>query len=347
MSAGSPPSTLDSIREPVQQECEALEGYFKTYLRTDVPLIDRIFEHLIDGGGKRFRPLLVLLVSSCSPERVQPEKIQPEKIQPEKIQEDIYKLAVAVEFIHTATLLHDDVVDQSDVRRGNRVAYRIWGAEPSVLSGDYLYSRAFNLLVEIGSLEILDSLSEATTQMARGEVLQLLRSYSPSTTRDEYVEVITGKTASLIAASCASAGYLAGFESEDLLAVEMYGLNLGLAFQIVDDILDYTAERGVLGKAIGKDFMEGKVTLPVIVLMEALKPDKRADVTAMFMKDAPDAEDFETILELMVEHGTLDKTIRVATTYRDLALEALDLTPAGPCRDSLKALAQYVVERTL
>ncbi len=332
MSAGSRLSRLDSIRGPVRQECEALEGHFKKYLRTDVPLIDRIFEHLIDGGGKRFRPLLVLLVSSCSSDR---------------IQENVYKLAVAVEFIHTATLLHDDVVDQSDVRRGNRVAYRIWGAEPSVLSGDYLYSRAFNLLVEIGSLEILDSLSEATTQMARGEVLQLLRSYSPSTTREEYIEVITGKTASLIAASCTSAGHLAGFAGEDLLAAEKYGLNLGLAFQIIDDVLDYTAERGVLGKAIGKDFMEGKVTLPVIVLMETLDPDKRAEVTAMFLKDTPDAEDFESVLELMVEYGTLEATIEIAATYRDLALEALVLTPSGPCRDSLQVLANYVLERSL
>jgi octaprenyl-diphosphate synthase len=332
MSAGSSLSGLDSIREPVRQECEALEGYFKTYLRTDVPLIDRIFEHLIDGGGKRFRPLLVLLVSSCSPTR---------------IQDNVYKLAVAVEFIHTATLLHDDVVDQSDVRRGNRVAYRIWGAEPSVLSGDYLYSRAFNLLVEIGRLEILDSLSDATTQMARGEVLQLLRSYSPSTTREEYIEVIRGKTASLISASCTSAGYLAGFEGEDLQAAGRYGLNLGLAFQIVDDILDYTAQRGVLGKAIGKDFMEGKVTLPVIVLMGVLGPDQRAEVTQMFLKDAPAQEDFETVLDLMVEHGTLETTLEIAAGYRDLAIQALGTAPAGPCRDSLQALASYVLERSL
>ncbi|MDF1536673.1 MAG: polyprenyl synthetase family protein [bacterium] len=332
MSAGSPPSRLDSIREPVRQECEALENYFKTYLRTDVSLIDRVFEHLIDGGGKRFRPLLVLLVSSCSPNR---------------LQESVYKLAVAVEFIHTATLLHDDVVDQSDVRRGNRVAYRIWGAEPSVLSGDYLYSRAFNLLVEIGHLGILDSLSDATTQMARGEVLQLLRSYSPSTTREEYIEVIRGKTASLISASCISAGYLAGFEGEDLQAVGGYGLNLGLAFQIVDDILDYTAERGMLGKAIGKDFMEGKVTLPVIVLMEALDPESRTRLAEIFLKDGPEPEDFETVLALLVKHGTLETTLGIAAGYRDLALHSLAAAPAGPCRDSLQVLANYVLERSL
>jgi len=331
MTHGSPPGNLDSIREPVRDECEALEGYFKSYLRTDVPLIDRIFEHLIDGGGKRFRPLLVLLVSSCSPHRVN---------------EDIFKLAVAVEFVHTATLLHDDVVDQSDVRRGNRVAYRIWGAEPSVLSGDYLYSRAFNLLVEIGHLGILDAISGATTQMARGEVLQLLRSYSTATTREEYLEVINGKTASLIAASCTAAGYLAGLEGRDLEAAGEYGLNLGLSFQIVDDILDYSSQSGVLGKAIGKDFLEGKVTLPVIVLMENISGDLKRQVANVFLKESPQSNDFRQVLDLMNEHGVLEKTLEVAIDYRDRAIRALLETPEGPCRDSLHSLANYVVERS-
>jgi octaprenyl-diphosphate synthase len=330
MTQGSPPGNLDSIREPVRDECEALEDYFRSYLRTDVPLIDRIFEHLIDGGGKRFRPLLVLLVSSCSP----------------RVNEDVFKLAVAVEFIHTATLLHDDVVDQSDVRRGNRVAYRIWGAEPSVLSGDYLYSRAFNLLVEIGHLGILDALSGATTQMARGEVLQLLRSYSTATTRDEYLEVINGKTASLISASCTAAGYLAGLEGRDLEAAGEYGLNLGLSFQIVDDILDYASQRGVLGKAIGKDFLEGKVTLPVIVLMENISGDLKRQVVTIFLKESPQSDDFKQILDLMNEHGVLEKTLEVAIDYRDRAIRALLETPEGPCRDSLHSLANYVVERS-
>lgn len=331
MQQGSPSANLDSIREPVKDECAALEDYFKSYLRTDVLLIDRIFEHLIDGGGKRFRPLLVLLVSSCSPDRVN---------------EDVFKLAVAVEFIHTATLLHDDVVDQSDVRRGNRVAYRIWGAEPSVLSGDYLYSRAFNLLVEIGHLGILDALSSATTQMARGEVLQLLRSYSTATTREEYLEVIKGKTASLISASCRAAGYLAGLEGGDLKAAGEYGLNLGLSFQIVDDILDYTSQRGVLGKAIGKDFLEGKVTLPIIVLMECLEPELKRRVAEIFLKETPQGDDFDLVLALMKEHGVLEKTFGVAEGYRDLALRALMEIPGSPCRESLRSLAHYVVERT-
>ena len=331
MTQGSPSDRLDSIREPVREECEPLEGYFRSYLKTDVPLIDQIFEHLIDGGGKRFRPLLVLLLSSCSPHR---------------LKEDVFKLAVAVEFIHTATLLHDDVVDQSEVRRGNRVAYRIWGAEPSVLSGDYLYSRAFNLLVEIGHLGILEVLSGATTQMARGEVLQLLRSYSTVTTREEYLEVINGKTASLIAASCTAAGYIAGLKGRDLAASGEYGLNLGLSFQIVDDVLDYSSQRGVLGKAIGKDFLEGKVTLPVIVLMENISGDIKQQVADIFLKESSQGDDFELVLDLMKKHQVLEKTLEVAVKYRDRAVKALMETPAGPCRDSLHNLANYVVERS-
>jgi len=331
MTHESPTNSLDSIRKPVKQECELLEDYFKSYLRTDVLLIDRIFEHLIDGGGKRFRPLLVLLVSSCSPRRVT---------------ENVFKLAVAVEFIHTATLLHDDVVDQSDVRRGNRVAYRIWGAEPSVLSGDYLYSRAFNLMVEIGHLGILDAISGATTQMARGEVLQLLRSYSTSTTREEYLEVIDGKTASLISASCRAAGYIAGFEDRDLGAAGEYGYNLGLSFQIVDDILDYSSQRGILGKAIGKDFLEGKVTLPVIILMESVDSGLKKQVADIFLRESPRSDDFHLVLKMMKEYQVLEKTRKVAMDYRDQAIEALLQMPEGPSRDSLQALAAYVVERS-
>lgn len=331
MAHRSPSGQLDSIREPVREECEALEHYFKSYLKTDVLLIDRIFEHLIDGGGKRFRPLLVLLVSSCSPQRTS---------------EDVFKLAVAVEFIHTATLLHDDVVDQSDVRRGNRVAYRIWGAEPSVLSGDYLYSRAFNLLVEIGHLGILGALSGATTQMARGEVLQLLRSYSTATTREEYLEVIHGKTASLISASCTAAGYLAQLTGRHLEAAGEYGLNLGLSFQIVDDILDYSSQKGVLGKAVGKDFLEGKVTLPVIILMESLSKDRKRQVADIFLKDSPQSDDFQLVLDLMREYGVLEKSLDVAVEFKDRAISALMEIPAGACRDSLHTMANYVVERT-
>ena len=242
--------SLDAIREPVNHRCELLDDYFRRFLKTDVGVIDRIFLPLLDSGGKRFRPLLALLISSFNDRASE---------------EDVFRLAVSVEFIHTATLLHDDVVDHSDVRRGSRVAYKLWGAESSVLSGDYLYSRAFSLLSEIGDISILKEISKATTAMARGEVLQLLRSFSPATKVDEYLQVIDGKTASLISATCASAGILAGFEENEVQSLRRFGTHLGFSFQIIDDLLDYTAELGDLGKAIGKDFLEGKVTLPVIL----------------------------------------------------------------------------------
>lgn len=326
------PVSLDAIREPVGQKCRDLEDYFRRYLSTDVPVIDRIFEHLLDGGGKRFRPLLVLLIAS---------------FKEGASDEDVFRLAVSVEFIHTATLLHDDVVDQSDMRRGHRVAYRLWGAEPSVLSGDYLLSRAFSLLVEIGHLGILKTISAATTLMARGEVLQLLRSFSTSTSMEEYLEVIDGKTASLFAASCASAGFLSGFEGESLDALESYGRNLGFSFQIVDDILDYTADLGELGKTIGKDFMEGKVTLPVILLMDCLEGEKRRTVADIFLKDNPESEDFQLVLSLMRQCGTLEKAQNVAQDYAFRAKESLGHLPRGEIRQSLEHLTSYVTRRRI
>ncbi len=323
-------ATLKEISEPVRIELDALESHFRDYLRTDVPVIDSIFQHLLDGGGKRFRPLLVLLVASCN------NSIPPE---------DINRLAVAVEFIHTATLLHDDVVDQSDVRRGNRVAHHIWGAEPSVLAGDYLYSRAFSILVEIGHLGILQAMSTATTSMARGEVLQLLRSYSAATTIEEYIEVITGKTASLISGSCRAAGYLANFDDVVLKALEQYGLNLGLSFQIVDDILDYTAQKGVFGKTTGKDFLEGKVTLPVIILQEVLGSGSRREVADIFLKEAPDPDDFEKVREMMNQEGVFERTREIARQYSDTANAELAVFPKSDSRTSLEAMAKYVVYR--
>jgi octaprenyl-diphosphate synthase len=321
---------LESIKEPVKEEFEALGRHLKSFLSTDIPIIDSVFEHLVEGGGKRFRPLLILLVASCSGK---------------SNTRDIFRLAVAVEFLHTATLLHDDVVDQSDLRRGNRVAYRIWGAEPSVLSGDFLFSRAFNLLVEIGHIGVLEAISGATTEMARGEVLQLLRSYSTATTREEYLEVIRGKTASIITASCKAAAYLAGFDDASVGCLKDYGHSLGMSFQIVDDVLDYTSEKGVLGKTIGKDFLEGKVTLPLILLMEELDTGDRQNVSEIFLKDSPEHGDFETVRDLMEKHGALTKAMEIAAQYRDKALESLAGVETGRCRSSLESLAAYVLER--
>jgi len=181
--------------------------------------------------------------------------------------------------------------------------------------------------------------------MARGEVLQLLRSYSTATSREEYLEVIRGKTSSIIAASCKAAAFLAGFEGTEVEHFKDFGHNLGMSFQIVDDILDYTAEKGVFGKAIGKDFFEGKVTLPLIVLMEQLETEDRRRVSDFFLKDSPEDGDFKTILHLMDKHGTLARTMEMAARYRDTALESLAQVQTGPCHESLESLTQYVLER--
>jgi len=181
--------------------------------------------------------------------------------------------------------------------------------------------------------------------MARGEVLQLLRSFSTATSMEEYLEVIDGKTASLFAASCASAGYLSGFKGEPLDAIESFGRNLGFSFQIIDDILDYTADLGELGKTIGKDFMEGKVTLPIILLMECLEGDKRREVADIFLKDSPESEDFQLVLSLMRECGTLEKAQDFAQDFADKARENLAQLPHGKIRDSLESLASYVTRR--
>ncbi|NOY87571.1 MAG: polyprenyl synthetase family protein [Deltaproteobacteria bacterium] len=322
--------SLDAIKEPVNHRYELLDDYFRRFLRTDIGVIDRIFGHLLDSGGKRFRPLLAILISSFTDRASE---------------EDIFRLAVSVEFIHTATLLHDDVVDHSDMRRGNRVAYQLWGAEPSVLSGDYLYSRAFSLLSEIGHISILREISTATTAMARGEVLQLLRSFSPATNVEEYFQVIEGKTASLISATCASAGILAGFEDDDIQSLRLFGTHLGFSFQIVDDLLDYTAELGDLGKAIGKDFLEGKVTLPAILLMETLEGEARKKTAEFFLKESPDPDDFHRILSLMDNRGIIDRAQGIAEDYSQRAVEELINFPGGPIRDSLESLTGYVTRR--
>ncbi|GBE14771.1 MAG TPA: polyprenyl synthetase family protein [Proteobacteria bacterium] len=322
--------SLEAIKEPVDHLYESLDDYFRRYLRTDVGVIDRIFEHLLDSGGKRFRPLLAILISSFSDTASE---------------EDIFRLAVSVEFIHTATLLHDDIVDQSDVRRGNRVAYQLWGAEPSVLSGDYLYSRAFSLLSEIGHISILREISTATTAMARGEVLQLLRSFSPATSTEEYFQVIEGKTASLISATCASAGILAGFGDEAVRSLRRFGTHLGFSFQIIDDLLDYTAELGDLGKVIGKDFLEGKVTLPAILLMDTLKGEARKMVSDVFLSENPDPDDFHRILSMMEDRDIINRTQGMAEDYSRKAVEELRKLPDGAILDSLAGLVGYVTRR--
>jgi octaprenyl-diphosphate synthase len=325
---------LERISLPAAHEISLLDGSFRSFLGADVPLIDQVFEHLLEGGGKRIRPLLVLLSGGLLAGS-----------RPPVARERLFRLAAAVEFIHTATLLHDDVVDGSDVRRGKLAAHRTWGVEASILCGDYLFSRAFSLLVEDEDLHLFAVVSSATTGMARGEVMQLLRSFSTGTTEAEYLEVIDGKTARLIAACCEGAACLAGAGEDERAALEGYGRHLGLAFQVTDDMLDYTETAGATGKPPGRDFFEGKFTLPAIYLMESLPPAGREKVREAFLRDDPGGEDLETVVVLMREHDSLGRAGRKAEELAARSVGFLDVFADGPFRRSLVDLAAFVIRR--
>ncbi len=327
---------LERISRPVAEEAALLDQGFRRHLGCDLPLIQGVFSHLLEGGGKRVRPLLALLCSGLLAESGS-RRLPP--------RESVQRLAAAVEYIHIASLLHDDVVDRSDLRRGKRTAHRVWGAESAILSGDYLYARAYSLLVENGELSLLAVISAATTHMAQGEVLQLLRSFSTGTTEEEYLEVIEGKTACLISACSEGAACLAETEREERAALRDYGHHLGLAFQIADDLLDYTGSPQTLGKPAGLDFSEGKVTLPVIHLFAALPEPERAALREVFLRDESRPGEFPLVLEQMKATGSLTRTQRTAEEHAARARVALSPFPPGPCRESLLFLADYVVGR--
>jgi len=327
---------LDRIAQPVAGEIALLNGSFRALLGTDVPLINQVFDHLLEGGGKRIRPLLVLLGGALLAPGGAPAGANRDRL---------FRLAAAVEFIHTASLLHDDVVDKSDVRRGKSAAHRAWGVEAAILCGDYLFSRAFSLLVENGDMPLLSVVSSATTGLARGEVLQLLRSYSTGTTEAEYFEVIEGKTARLISSCTEGAACLSGAGERERAALARFGLTLGLAFQVAGDLLDYTAEEQAMGKRRGQDFFEGKFTLPAIYLMEKLPPSGRARVREAFLKEEPGDGDFAMILGLMEEQGALERARATAFGLAERAGAELALFPDGPGRRSLSDLAAFVVRR--
>jgi octaprenyl-diphosphate synthase len=326
---------LDRISAPVAGEIALLNGSFRGFLGTDVPLINQVFDHLLEGGGKRIRPLLVLLAGGLLAETGAGAPSR----------EKLFRLAAAIEFIHTSSLLHDDVVDQSDLRRGKRAAHRMWGVEPSILCGDYLFSRAFSLLVENGDLPLLTVVASATTGMARGEVLQLLRSFCTATSEDEYFEVIDGKTACLISACSEGAACLGRAAEEPRARLARFGRHLGLAFQVADDLLDYTASELEMGKPRGHDFLEGKFTLPAIYLMQSLPPARRSEVREAFLAEEPREADFTRIRSLMEEHGSLARARRTAKEQAGRAVAELAGFADGPCRRSLADLARYVVGR--
>jgi octaprenyl-diphosphate synthase len=293
------------------------------------PRIPEVTTHLVEAGGKRLRPMLTLAAARlCGYDG-----------------EDHLRLAATVEFIHTATLLHDDVVDESAQRRGRPTANLLWDNKSSVLVGDYLFARSFQLMVETGSLRVLDILANAAATIAEGEVLQLTAAANLATTEDIYLQVVRGKTAALFAAACEVGGEIAGVPSEQVETLRIYGDALGIAFQIVDDLLDYGGDATATGKNVGDDFRERKLTLPVIKAVAKADPDERAFWERTIRKGDQREEDLDEALRLIDRHGTMDATRTEALSWSATAKSAMARLPKHDLRDMLIDLADYVVAR--
>ena len=320
----------DRLRDYLADDMEAVNTLIRTRMASEhAPRIPEVTAHLVEAGGKRIRPLMTLAAARlCG-----------------YVGEDHRKLAATVEFIHTATLLHDDVVDESQQRRGRPTANLLWDNKSSVLVGDYLFSRSFQLMVECGSLRILDILSNASATIAEGEVLQLTAAQDLRTGEAIYRQVIRGKTAALFEAATEVGGVVAGAPEAQIAALARYGDALGMSFQIVDDLLDYGGASGDMGKNTGDDFRERKLTLPVIKAVAKADAEERAFWVRTIEKGRQEEGDLDTAMALLRKHGALEDTRAEALRYRDEARAALMDLPDHPLRDMLAELADFVVER--
>ena len=318
---------LSAIRLPVAQDTQAVDDLIVRRLRSDVVLINQIGHYIVNSGGKRLRPLAVLLAArACGYSG-----------------SHHVDLAAVVEFIHTATLLHDDVVDASELRRSRETANAVWGNEASVLVGDFLYSRAFEMMVDVSSMRVMDILSHATNRIAEGEVLQLLNCNDPDTTEERYLQVIQRKTAKLFEAGTQLGAVLAERPEAEERALAAYGMHLGTAFQLVDDMLDYSASAGQIGKNVGDDLAEGKPTLPLIHTMARGTPEQAAMVREAIEQGG--RERIGDILAAIESTGAIAYTARLARTEADKARNSLAGLPSSRYREALAALADFAVER--
>ncbi|NCT68972.1 MAG: octaprenyl-diphosphate synthase [Rhodanobacteraceae bacterium] len=306
----------------------AVDALIRTRLASDVVLINQVAEHIIGGGGKRLRPMLHLIAARAAGYAGR----------------DHLPLAALIEFIHTSTLLHDDVVDESDLRRGRKTANAVWGNAASVLVGDFLYSRSFQMMVELDSMRVMRILADTTNRIAEGEVLQLLNIGNPDTHEQAYLDVIERKTAVLFAAATRLGAVLAGLPAAQEDALARYGLDLGYAFQIADDVLDYASDADTLGKAIGHDLAEGKPTLPLILAIARSEPAQAARLKQALQAGGGDALD--EVLAAIHATGALDASRERAHRYAASARDALGALAPSAARDALAVLADYAVDRT-
>jgi octaprenyl-diphosphate synthase len=325
-----PEGSVEPLLALAQSDMAGVDAIITARMASEVPTIPALAEHLVSAGGKRLRPLVAIAGARvCG-----------------GLGEAHLKLAAAVEFIHTATLLHDDVVDGSKLRRGKVAAHLIWGGASSVLVGDFLFARAFELMVETGSLRVLDILSKASSVIAEGEVLQLTRAHDLRLDQDTYLQIIRAKTAELFAAAAEAGAVAAGAAPAHAAALRDYGMNLGLAFQLADDVLDYGGAAETLGKNAGDDFREGKATLPLLLAIARSGPREAAFwERAVGRLEQTDA-DFRRAREIIIGTGALQSTLDRAADYAEAAKASLAGVPAGDWRAALETLADFAVSRS-
>jgi len=328
LSAATHTAPENSIAQPIAADMDAVNAVIRRNLHSEVSLVNQIAEYIISAGGKRLRPVLVLLVANAYGYQGKAH----------------HELAAVVEFIHTATLLHDDVVDESSLRRGRATANALFGNAASVLVGDFLHSRSFQMMVRLDNMRVMQILSDATNVLAEGEVLQLLNMHDPDVSQERYLQVIGSKTAKLFEAAAELGALIAGANDDQIAAAGEYGRSLGTAFQLIDDVLDYAGDASEIGKNVGDDLREGKPTMPLIYLMEHGTPEQRHLVRTCI--EQGDEEHFDSVLAAITTSGALDYTRRQAEIAAERASAAIADLPEGVYKESLLQLAHFSVNRT-
>jgi octaprenyl-diphosphate synthase len=323
-------SSIDRLMELVRGDMASVNSTILARTGSQVTMIPQVANHLISSGGKRLRPILTLGMARLAG----------------YAGDGHVKLAAAVEFMHTATLLHDDVVDASEMRRGKPAARMLWGNEASVLVGDFLLGQAFKMMVEVASLRALEILSSAAAVIAEGEVMQLGAANNTATTEDDYLAVIRAKTAELFAAACEVGPALAGRPKDEQAACRSFGMNLGIAFQLVDDALDYGGKAAKLGKNVGDDFREGKITLPVVLSFRRGSENERTFWRRTLEQGEATDADLEHAVSLMIKHRALEDTIQRARHYGAIATDALALFPNSPMKSALEEAVEFSIRRS-
>lgn len=314
-------------RTLVASDMKRVDQLIRHKLESDVVLINQMGAYIVNSGGKRMRPQVVLLAAAAA-----------------GYQGDKHiNLAAIIEFIHTATLLHDDVVDESVLRRGQDTANSVWGNEAAVLVGDFLYSRSFEMMVEVGEFRVMEILASTTNRIAEGEVMQLLNVHEPDISEDDYISIVQAKTARLFEAAAQLGAIISGSTAQTENALGAFGMHLGIAFQIADDVLDYTSDAEELGKNIGDDLAEGKPTLPLIYAMQRGNADQKSVIAAAIRDGGIDRID--QVIQIIRSTGALDASIHRARDESLLAREALQALPSSEHRDALHVLAEYAVAR--